>query len=293
MKLDNACLPLAFAFIVFGTVSLSATEPEAVKTLSSGELAILNVKGIERVSISNARSSLVKDFGVFQAGEFAVVPSAGGDTFLVPLQMRIRADGLFARLSRYTSAGRQTAEWPLRVVGGLLGGITVDTRNQIAYCSDSRLNVVYKLELNNTHASFTTLVRIRDAGILGPVVLDARRGRLLIADVERGTILSVMLDSRKVEVVLDAGMMAEPVSMAIDPVNDRLYIADASRSRVWVGTPSGTKWKVTSMTVTQQLKQPISVALVPDGSLWVADRGRQKIWLFATADGKTLRTVTP
>jgi sugar lactone lactonase YvrE len=289
----SACVILALTSIVFGAVSLSAIEPAAIKTLSTGELAILNARGIEKVSNTNARTRIVKDFGSFQAGEFAVVPSAGGDMFLVPLQMRIRADGLFAHVERYNSAGKSTAEWPHREIGGVLGGIAVDPVRQIAYCSDSRLNTVYQLDLKNKRSSFVSLARIRDAGILGPIVLDAKRGRLLIADVGNGTILSVMLDSGKVEIVLGPGTMAEPVSMAFDAGNDRLYIADAARSRVWVGTPAGNKWTMKAMSVTQQFKQPISVALAPDATLWVADRGRQKIWLFAPADGRTLRTVDP
>src|SRR4051812_22664915 len=233
----RACVVLTLASIVFGSVSLSATDPSAIKTLSSGELAILSVKGIEKVASTNARSMIVKDFGSFQAGEFAVIPAPGGDMFLVPLQLRVRADGLFAHLDRYNSAGQSTAAWPHREIGGVFGGVAVDLVHHIAYCSDSRLNAVYQLDLNNTRSSFVLLARIRDAGILGPVVLDTRRGRLLVADVANGTVLSIMLDTKKVEVVLGAGTMAEPVSMALDQVNDRLYIADASRNRVWVGTP--------------------------------------------------------
>jgi len=293
MQPRSACVILALSSIVFGAVSLSATDPSAIKTLSSGELAILSVKGIEKVSNTNARSMIVKDFGSFQAGEFAVIPEPGGDTFLVPLQLRMRADGLFTHMERFNSAGKSTAAWPHREAGGILGGVAVDLVHQIAYCSDSRLNTVYQLDLKNTRSSFVLLARIRDSGILGPVALDAKRGRLLVADVGNGTILSIMLDTRKVEIVLGAGTMAEPVSMVLDQANDHLYIADASRSRVWVGTPVGNKWTVKAMTVTQQFKQPISVALTPEAALWVADRGRQKIWLFATADGRTLRTVNP
>lgn len=289
----SACVVLALASIVFGAGSLSATDPAAVKTMSSGELAILSVKGIEKVTNTNARTMIVKDFGSFQAGEFAVIPGPGGDTFLVPLQLRIRADGLFARLERYNSAGKSTGSWAHRDVGGVLGGVAVDLNHQIAYCSDSRLNAIYQIDLKNARASFVLLARLRDAGIPGPIVLDAKRGRLLVADVGNGRILSLALDTKKVEVVLGAGTMAEPVSMALDQANDRLYVADASRSRVWVGTPAGNKWTVKAMTVTQQFKQPISVALAPEGSIWVADRGRQKIWLFAIADGRTLRTVNP
>ena len=299
MQIRRGLLALAFASIVVETVPLFASEPSAVTTLSSGELAILDAtSGIEKVSDKNVRTKLVGSFGIFQAGEFVVLPMTGGDAFFVPLQNRFKAEGQFAHLSRYNSAGQETAAWFLREIGGALGAIAIDSLHQIAYCSDSRLKTIYQLDLKNTRSSFVSLVRIRDAGILGPMVLDAKRGRLLVADVEKGDILSIMLDTGKVEVVkievaLDHGRIAEPVSMAFDQNNDRLYVADAARSRVWVGTPSGSKWTVRALVVSQQFKQPISVALARDGSLWVMDRGQRKIWLFAIADGKTLRTVVP
>lgn len=287
-------LTLAFASLVFGAVSVSAIEPSAIETLSSGELVILNITaGIEKVSGTNVRTKLVNDFGSFQAVGFTVAPVTGGDEFLVSLRLRFSATGSFPHLNRYNSAGKKTAEWYLREGGGVLADIAVDSAHNIAYCSDSRLNAIYQLDISNERSSFVTLVRIRDAGILGPMILDANRGRLLIADVEKGRILSVMLDgSRRVEVVFDQGTVAEPIAMILDRDNDRLYILDAARKRVWVGTPIGSKWSVKAFSTSQKFKEPISLALARDGSLWVADRGQRRVWLFA-ADGTTLRTVVP
>jgi sugar lactone lactonase YvrE len=187
-------------------------------------------------------------------------------------------------------------EWALKTFGWL-AGVAVDPVQQVAYCSDSRLGEVYKLDIKQEKSSFVSLVKMNnvvktnDVGTLGPVLLDSKRHRLLVADIEKGSIYSVDLVDKHVDTVLTNSSMREPSALALDAANDRLYIADSVQRKVWVVSLMDSKLRIQPFGEAVHFSQPVGLALGSDGSLWVADHWTHQLSQF-NADGKLLRRVS-
>jgi sugar lactone lactonase YvrE len=262
-------------------------QPAALITLGSGELAMLdNRNGVAKLTSSNVLTRLINSFAAYEAGGFAEVRSG---ELVVTQQMRFKSSATLTRVARFNAAGARTGEWVLPP-GGALAGIVVDPANHAAYCVDSQVNAVYRFQVDNPKMPYTVLTRMPEAGNLGPIALDASRRRLLVGDVQKGAIISIGIDDRKI-IVLDSHSVAEPVAIAIDVKNDRVFIADASARRIWAGPLS--KWKLQQFNVAQKLGYPIGVAVGKDGSLWVADSKPNVVYRFDTRDGRTLQIVKP
>ncbi len=285
----RAVSALTSCLFLLGAVSLFATDPAAVAALTSGDLAILDAsEGIVKVS-GASKSQLVPNFGVFRAIDFTAARLADGDALFVTLHLQQKANTTFTRLSRWSATGRKTGEWPLRVPGGVLAGVAVDQRQQIVYCSDSHLGEIYKLDLKNRQPSFVSLLRVREPGTLGPMVFDARRQRLLVADVKKGRILAVTLSDNRVDVLLDQGTIREPLALALDSATDRLYIADATKGLVWVGSVAGTRLTAKPFSTSYRFREPVGLAW-SGRTLWVLDRETKRLSQFA-ADGSILKHI--
>jgi sugar lactone lactonase YvrE len=257
--------------------------PSALATLSTGQLAVLDdEEGIFIVAGQGVVAHPVSEFHAFTAVDFTAVRLNGGDAFFVSRLLRANKGVPFARLTRFNTRGQTTGEWSLNTLGWL-AGIAVDPSQQVAYCSDSRLGEVYRLDTKLEKSSFSTLVKIRDAGTLGSVLLDSKRRRLLVADIEKSKIYSVSLPDKRVDVVLANASMREPAAMALDVANDRLYIADTAQRKIWVGSLTDPKLKIRSFGDSVTFREPIGLAVGSDGSLWVADRGAHQLLRFSAA----------
>ena len=282
MSLNRLAIAFASALFLAG----ANFRPAAVATLSSGELAVLDSKeGVEKVSGTAHPVLVIGNFAVFEANSFA--PLKSGD-FLVTQQIRFKTETPFSSLVRYNASGKASATWRFST-GGVLTGLAVDD-NGVAYCADSVTNTIYKFTIDRP--GFVTLARVHDAGILGPIAVDAKRRRLLVGDVQKRRLLSVSMDDGKTA-VLDNGTVAEPLAIAVDATNDRLFVADGAGRRVWMAAMSTPKLKLQKLSLSQKFWQPVGVAVARDGSLWVADGRQNLIWRFDVASGRTLQTLKP
>ncbi|HEV7766325.1 MAG TPA: hypothetical protein VGQ76_15075 [Thermoanaerobaculia bacterium] len=275
-------------WFLLGASSLFAADPAVVAALPSGDLVIVDgSRGIVNVS-GSAKSNLINNFEIFEATDLTGVRLKDGDTLFVTLRLRPGVGSSFPRLSRRSLTGKEVGQWSLRVPGGVLASVAIDPNRQIAYCSDSHYGVIYKLDLKNSRASFETMIRIRDPGTLGPVIFDAKRQRLLVGDVKQGRILAVTIADKRVEVLLDRGTIREPIALALDPATDRLYVADPTKERVWVGNLAEKRF--TPQTFSRyRFRDPCGVAW-SKGTLWVIDRGTKRLSQFA-ADGNPLKHI--
>jgi len=276
---------VCLSFLVTPVWAGGPPHPAALAMLSTGQLAVLDdEEGIFIVAGQGVVGHPVSEFHAFTAIDFTAIRLTGGDSFFVSRLLRASKNVPFARLSRFNAKGQPTGEWSLNTFGWL-AGIAVDPSQQMAYCSDSRLGEVYRLDTKQEKAPFVSLVKIHDAGTLGSLVLDSRRHRLLVADIEKAKIYSVNLADKRVDVVLANASMREPAAMTLDTVNDRLYIADTAQRKIWVGSLTDPKLKVRSFGDSVSFREPIGLAVGADGSLWVADRGAHQLLRF-TADGR-------
>lgn len=280
---------IAALFVLAVASQAFAIDPGAVTALRNGDLAIMDSShGIAIVSGANAPRSIVRDFRGAVASDLTPL----GDTLLVTLNIREKAAS-FSRLAQYDLSGKKIAEWALNQPGGILAGVAVDPAGQFVYCTDARLGQVYRADLRSKKPSLDFLTKIRDAAILGPLVVDAKKRRLLVADVQTGRIYAVPFDAPRTGVsIVNEGTLVEAVAMSIDPATDTLYIADAARRRIWTGSTAADRISLKSMQVSQSFGAPSSVSVASGGSVWVGDRRRKRVWLFAS-DGRTLRTVIP
>jgi len=273
---------------LFGTSALFAADPVAVTALPSGELLVVDgSRGIVKVH-GSAKSNLIQNFGLFEATDLTAARLADGDAFFVTLRLRDNSTANFSRLSRRSTTGREVNQWTLQIPGGALAGVAIDPVAQIAYCSDSHYGVIYKLDLKRRQSSFDSIVRVRDPGTLGPMVFDAKRQRLIVADVKQGRILAVTLANKNVSVLLDEGTIREPTALALDPATDRLYIADATKGRVWVASMAVPRLAPKTFG-TYRFREPIGVTW-SNGILSVVDRETKRLSQFA-ANGTVLKHI--
>lgn len=267
----------------FGDYDLAAVFPHR------GELAFLDpYAGIFRLAGGRAQK-LVGGFEGFQAYDFA----SDGSSLYVTMVLRGDSRGpRFSRVRRWNSAGRVSGEWFVRQ-GGVLASVAVDSARQVAYGSDIRTGDIYRFSLNSG-AAFTSIARIRDAGSIGPMVFDAARRRLLLADIQKGRIYAVTPDDGKWSVLLDSGVIIKPLALAFDATTGRLYIADGAKRKIWVGDATGAKLKVVQFTQ-EAFGEPSGVAVLRTTggvSIWVADRGNSALLQFNEA-GQKINRVKP
>lgn len=282
-----ACLSLLVTGSLFAG-EIPRVDPAAVAALPSGELLIIDgPRGIMKVS-GAAKTSLIRNFGIFEATDLTGVRLADSDAFFVTLRLAQAKEASFAHLSQRAANGREVNQWKLPIPGGVLAGVAIDPVRQIAYCSDSHYGVIYKLDLRSRARSFETLIRVRDPGILGPLVLDAKRQRLIVADVKRGRILAISLDGKRTDVLQGEGTIREPLALALDPATERLFIADSTKGRVWVGSVAGARLAPKTFS-TYRFRDPIGVTW-SKGTLWVIDGETRRLSQFS-ADGTPLKHI--
>lgn len=269
MRIRELCFALAAA------VPALALEPVAVASFGTTEVAVLDPRMIVRVTGAQP-AVVVKNFGIFEASEFAT----DGASYFVSVSAPVKSSDPFARVMRFNGAGKRIAEWPIGSMGASPAGIAIDSERAIVYCVDSRGGEIFQLNLRAKQPAFTTLLRIPESGIFGPLIYDAARRRLLVGDARKGRIFAVGVADSRVDILLDSGTVVEPAAMAID-ANGTLYVADAAKARVWIGSLTATKLALRAFGTSDALREPVGVTLTNDGSVWVADRGARTLYQFA------------
>ena len=189
-----------FLFVAFHALA-QPSDPIAVAVLKTGDVAILDSRrGVFVLSGDKIAPRPVVTFPFVEAFDFTVAPSLEGDSFFIS-STRPTGFTTLSELSRYTMNGHKTGGWSFHAIGQL-GGIAVDGSQQIVYGSNSRLGVIYQLDLQRKNPAWVSLVKIRDFGTLGPIVFDAKRQRLLVADIDKRRVFSIGLLDKRVRVLL-------------------------------------------------------------------------------------------
>ncbi|MES1244267.1 MAG: hypothetical protein ABUT39_21860 [Acidobacteriota bacterium] len=267
--------------------------PIALATLGSGELLVLDSR--RGLFVIDPRSgqvrALVSGFGAFGAADMAVSPSSQGDTILVSMGVP-QPQGMLARVVRYNRAGKSTGEWGWFGLGSepvQPGGLAIDAQRSVAYVVNSRRPSVYRFDLNRPGTRPAEFATIRGAKNLGPLVLDAKRSRLLVGDPFLGTVHAVDLASRKSQLLFRG--LGEPYAFLIDTAGDRLFIADASGERVLVVGLTDKASAVTTFAKLSKFSDPHALAFGADGNLWVGDEDEETL-LLVSPKGVLLRTIS-
>lgn len=228
---------------------------------------------------------VVGDLVPYRAIDFTSALLNGKECVVVSLVLRA-SDAALAKIAQYSLDGRLVAQWVMPKGRVLSAGVAVDPKQHVAYIANARRPEIYTLELQESPARLRQFAGLRDAGVLGPLILDERRHRLLVGDVVNGAVYSIDLATRRVALLTALG--GEPAALAIDGTGERLYVADAAGERIqMVLLQTGA---VSTFAMPSELREPRGLAVAPDGGVWVGDAETGTLLLLSDT-GALLRTV--
>ena len=288
---------LAVCLLLLQPLPVSAKGPDispiALATLGSGDLLVLDSRrGLFLIGPGSGQvRALVSGFGAFGAADMATSSSNQGDIILVSMGVP-QPNGMLARVVRYNRAGKSTGEWGWLGLGSepvQPGGLAIDAQRSVAYVVNSRRPSVYRFDLNRPGSRPAEFATVRGAKNLGPMVLDAKRSRLLVGDPFLGTVYGVDLTNGRSQLLLRE--LGEPYALLIDTAGDRLFIADASGERILVVGLSDKTPAATTFSKLSKFSDPHALAFGADGNLWVGDEDEETLWLLSPK-GALLRTVS-
>ena len=111
---------------------------------------------------------------------------------------------------------------------------------------------------------------------------DTSHRRLFAAQGASGTLWQVRTDTDSPRLQFVAESLGYPLTLEYGNVQQRLYVADAQGKRIWVldcGEPCGDPQVFLD---SEALEAPSTMAVAPDGKLWLGD-----------LQGQTLLTIAP
>lgn len=260
--------PVALTVLPSGTL-LILEEDGGVKQVQPGQ------SGIRQLMSSVARTSamdMTSHDGASPAAVFITVWQRGRLNFQ-------------STLLRLTETGDVTRRWELGPSTYI--GVAFNPKSKTLFLVNSTKGEIRSLALNQASDSAKYFHRVSGAEALGPLAIDARRQRLFVGDAVKGMVFEVDLATKRTRVLVRS--LGEPAALLYDERADKLYIADAGRKRVVVGTPIPDAAFVPLVT-TQTFVEPRGLAQDRVRNLWVADAGANKVFLLSPA-GRVLRTV--
>lgn len=266
-------------------------KPIALLPNGAGELLVLDSRrGIFALDIRSGKvRTLVSGFGVFSAVDMTASPVASDGSILVTISL-YKPDGVLSRVIRFNAAGKRSGEWGWSAAERVMpSGIAIDPGNRIAYVANSQRPEIYRLDLSRPSSRPVSFLTVRGAKALGPMVLDARRSRLLVADPVRGTVHSVDLAGKGSTTFLKD--LGEPYALLIDSAADRLYIADASGERILTANLAEGAAVAKTYAKLKSFSDPHALALGADGALWVGDEKEEAVFLVSR-EGTLIRTIS-
>jgi hypothetical protein len=278
---------LLLAGIVGGSQNAHVT-PAALSLLNSGDLVILDpFLGLFQYSPGSGKVAPRGDgFGLYQGVDLQVATLGGAESIFVTQVPRSAAGG--ARLVRFNPEGREKGDWPLPPGKKRCSGVAIDAQASVAYVVSPQTAEIFKLDLRKPRTSPKPLAKISQEGGLGPMILDSKRRRLLVADVALGVLYAVDIDTGKS--VLLVKHVGEPSALALDARTDELFIADSAGRRLWrVGLASKDPAPQVFSKL-KELREPTGLTLSGDGTLWVGDIEKGRLF-HVSLEGTLVGTV--
>jgi sugar lactone lactonase YvrE len=261
--------------------------PIAISFLPSGTLAVLGGRGrISLIDMDSGKVTQLKDtLGFFFPANIAAVRLGDTDSIFVTLYSSAMQQGV---LARYSVAGDQVQTWT--ALRRIYDGIAIDPVHHTAYLGDALTGEISSLSMDKASTSPSFLVGVPGVARLGPLAMDAAGRRLFAADVARGTIYTVDLATRKSHVL--AYGTGEPAALSYDGDQQKLYVADASRRKIWQIATNSPNPKASIFSSARQLREPRGITVDAQHAVWVADYAAMAVFKLSPT-GQVVQRISP
>jgi hypothetical protein len=165
----------------------------------------------------------------------------------------------------------------------------VDIAGQRVFLTAEGEPVIYAVPANRREAP-RPLLEIDEAISLDLLHYDGSARRIYAADASAGMLF--LVDPQRAEAKLLAGGLGSPAAIVPDVSRSRMYVADALGKQVWaLACDAGFKsCEANGFVDSSHLESPQSLAVTPDGTLWIGDIDGQRILAFS-GDGRLLKSV--
>jgi DNA-binding beta-propeller fold protein YncE len=252
--------------------------PIALDRIGAGDLYVLEASGaITRIALS------AKGF-VFK-GSFAL-PANAYPTDVVSAQLFKRPTLLISSndqkagfVSEYSLEGRLVHWWAFR---NGIAGLDVDPESHIVYVASSDAPDVFQIPLHPSKQALPSFAgTVLGARRLGPLICDVAKARLLLGDVGSGQLFELDLKTRKSRVL--ASDFGSPQALLISPASNVLYVADASRKKIYVIDLKEARAVPKVFAALPEFRSPSGLAKLEDGRLIVSDDEAGALFLLSKA----------
>jgi hypothetical protein len=165
----------------------------------------------------------------------------------------------------------------------------VDIAGQRVFLTVEGEPVIYSVP-SNRRAAPQPLLEIDEAVGLDLIHYDGSARRIYAADAGKGGLF--LVDPQRAEARLLAGGLGSPAAIATDIPRSRIYVADALGKQILAleCNPEFDSCEVATFVTARHLESPHSLAVTPDGTLWVGDIDGHRILAFSE-DGRLLKSV--
>jgi DNA-binding beta-propeller fold protein YncE len=283
----------------------------ALASLSNGQIVLLDQGGgffqegglflVDPPPAGTMRR--LANFAPFYAIDLTVFSAEGGqDQIFVTSANTLRPTFFLRRLERFKLVGDGSdryIRWPSNGGLSLWAGVAINQDGKTAYIATSQREIL-KAYIGTTSnekdgkaksaTRFELLQKVQRADTLGPMVFDAKRRRLLVADPIQGTIFSVEVGRSDSSILVK--QVGEPYALALDAVADRLYVADAEGGQVLAVDLADSAPEAKVFTHIIGMEQPHGLAIGRNGSLWVGGHGTLTLYHVSNS-GALLETFRP
>jgi hypothetical protein len=297
-----ACVVLAGAAMCQGQMAsqqprVRQQAPIAMGALPGGVLVVLGVHG--RLSLVRSDTGVAhpikETLGYYSPADMAPSRMFDRDVIFVTMystavfgaQQSVERHGL---VTEYSSDGKPMRTWS--ALNRAFDGIAADPIHGLLYLGDGVRGEISTLDVQQGAANAEPKFLIEATGVsrLGSLAVDADHRRLFAADVGKGSIYVVDLQTRKSRPLVSS--MGEPAALAYDATKARLYVADAARRCIWQ-VPLKTRYPRASVfSSASELREPRGLAIDPGNNLWVADFGAQAVFKLGP-QGQVVQRVVP
>ncbi len=177
-----------------------------------------------------------------------------------------------------TPQGKVVRQWIVPIA--YPSGVVLDYSRRFLYVSTLQDFSIYRIDLNDPKAWRPHyLTQVRGATRLGTLALDIAGNRLFVADVFSGKIYAISLTTLASSQF--AANLGEPAALAIAPDGRTLYVADRAHRCIWAVRLNQPAPTPTLFWSSDDLREPLGIAVDASGTVWVADKSAKTIFEVA------------